>query len=33
MSMDGKLRREYLPGLTAEERSKVYYYALFLTCC
>ena len=29
MSKDGKLRRDYLPGLTAEERSKVYYYAIF----
>ena len=29
MSKDGKLRRKYLPGLTAEERSKVYYYAIF----
>jgi Rieske 2Fe-2S family protein len=28
MSKDGKLRRDY-PGLTAEERSKVYYYAIF----
>jgi len=29
MSKDGKLRRDYLPGLTAEERSKVYYYSIF----
>jgi len=29
MSRDGKLRRDYLPGLSAEERSKVYYYAIF----
>ena len=29
MSKDGELRREYLPGLTADERSKVYYYAIF----
>jgi len=29
MSRDGKLRREYLPGLTEEERSRVYYYAVF----
>jgi glycine betaine catabolism A len=29
MTKDGKLRRDYLPGLTAEERSKVYYYAIF----
>ncbi|HKF06108.1 MAG TPA: aromatic ring-hydroxylating dioxygenase subunit alpha [Candidatus Sulfotelmatobacter sp.] len=28
MSKDGKLRREYLPGLNTEERSKVYYYAI-----
>jgi glycine betaine catabolism A len=29
MSEDGKLRRDYLPGLTAEQRSKVYYYGIF----
>ena len=29
MSKDGSLRRDYLPGLTVEERSKVYYYAIF----
>jgi glycine betaine catabolism A len=29
MSNDGELRRDYLPGLTAEERSKVYYYSIF----
>jgi glycine betaine catabolism A len=29
MSRDGKLRRAYLPGLTADERNKVYYYAIF----
>ena len=29
MSKDGKLRRDTLPGLTADERSKVYYYAIF----
>jgi len=29
MSKDGKRRRDYLPGLTQEERSKVYYYAVF----
>lgn len=29
MSKDGSLRREYLPGLNTEERSKVYYYAIF----
>lgn len=29
MSTDGKLRRAYLPGLTAEERKKVYYYAVY----
>jgi glycine betaine catabolism A len=28
MSKDGKLRRDYLPRLTSEERSKVYYYAI-----
>ena len=28
MSKDGTLRREYLPGLSPEERSKVYYYAI-----
>lgn len=29
MSKDGKLRRDYLPGLSADERSRVYYYAIF----
>jgi glycine betaine catabolism A len=29
MTKDGKLRRDYLPGLTAAERSRVYYYAVF----
>jgi glycine betaine catabolism A len=29
MSTDGRLRRDYLPGLTVDERSKVYYYAIF----
>jgi Rieske 2Fe-2S family protein len=29
MSRDGRLRRDYLPGLTAEERGRVYYYAIF----
>lgn len=29
MSLDGKRRREYLPGLTAEERSMVCYYAIY----
>ena len=29
MSMDGKRRREYLPGLGDEQRSKVYYYAIY----
>ena len=29
MSTDGKLRRDYLPGLSASERRKVYYYAIF----
>lgn len=29
MSIDGKLRRAYLPGLTPEKRTKVYYYAIF----
>jgi glycine betaine catabolism A len=28
MSKDGKLRRDYLPGLNADERYKVYYYAI-----
>ena len=28
MSNDGKLRRDYLPGLSEGERSKVYYYAI-----
>jgi glycine betaine catabolism A len=29
MSRDGKLRRDYLPGLTADQRNRVYYYAIF----
>jgi Rieske 2Fe-2S family protein len=29
MSLDGKRRREYLPGLSQEQRSKVYYYAIY----
>jgi len=29
MSKDGKLRRDYLPGLSEDERCKVYYYAIF----
>ncbi|MBV9573033.1 MAG: aromatic ring-hydroxylating dioxygenase subunit alpha [Acidobacteriales bacterium] len=29
MSMDGKLRRDYLPSLTEEEREKVCYYAIY----
>jgi len=29
MSKDGKLRRDYLPGLSSDARSKVYYYAIF----
>ena len=29
MSMDGKRRRDYLPGLSDEERKRVYYYAVF----
>jgi Rieske 2Fe-2S family protein len=29
MSKDGKRRRAYLPGLTDEQRGKVYYYAVF----
>jgi Rieske 2Fe-2S family protein len=29
MSKDGKLRRNYLLGLNADERSRVYYYAVF----
>jgi Rieske 2Fe-2S family protein len=29
MSRDGKLRRDYLPGLNADQRNKVYYYAIF----
>jgi glycine betaine catabolism A len=28
MSMDGKRRRDYLPGLSAEDRQKVCYYAI-----
>ncbi len=29
MSMDGKLCGAYLPGLTGEERTMVYYYAIY----
>jgi glycine betaine catabolism A len=29
MSLDGKRRRDYLPGLSAEERAKVCYYSIF----
>jgi len=29
MSLDGKLRRDYLPGLNAEQRTQVYYYAIY----
>lgn len=29
MSTDGQLRRDYLPSLNPEQRSKVYYYAIF----
>lgn len=29
MSVDGKRRRDYLPGLIDEDRKKVYYYAVF----
>jgi Rieske 2Fe-2S family protein len=29
MTKDGRLRRAYLPGLTAEERDRVHYYAIF----
>jgi Rieske 2Fe-2S family protein len=29
MSTDGKLRRAYLPGLTADERRKVLYYTVY----
>jgi Rieske 2Fe-2S family protein len=29
MSKDGKLRRDYLPGLSTDERNRVYYYAIF----
>lgn len=29
MSIDGRLRRNYLPGLTEEERKRVYYYAVY----
>jgi Rieske 2Fe-2S family protein len=29
MTLDGKLRREYLPGLTDAERQRVYYYAIY----
>ena len=29
MSTDGKRRREYLPGLSEQERAKVYYYAIY----
>lgn len=29
MSVDGKRRREYLPGLTEEERKSVFYYTIY----
>jgi Rieske 2Fe-2S family protein len=29
MSMDGKRRRDYLPGLTSNERNRVCYYAVY----
>jgi Rieske 2Fe-2S family protein len=29
MSLDGKRRRDYLPGLNEEDRRKVYYYAIY----
>jgi Rieske 2Fe-2S family protein len=29
MSTDGKLRRDYLPGLDEEQRKKVFYYSIF----
>ncbi len=29
MSLDGKRRRDYLPGLNQEHRSQVFYYAIF----
>jgi phenylpropionate dioxygenase-like ring-hydroxylating dioxygenase large terminal subunit len=29
MSIDGKRRRDYLPGLSAEDREKVCYYSIF----
>jgi Rieske 2Fe-2S family protein len=29
MSLDGKRRREYLPALTADERARVCYYAIY----
>lgn len=29
MSKDGKLRRDYLPGLNRDERDRVFYYAIF----
>jgi len=29
MSKDGQLRRDYLPGLNAEQRKKVYYFSVF----
>jgi glycine betaine catabolism A len=29
LSMDGLCRREFLPGLSAEDRRRVYYYAIF----
>jgi len=28
MSMDGKRRRDYLPGLNEQERKRVYYYTI-----
>jgi len=29
MSLDGKRRRDYLPGLKGEDRGKVCYYSIF----
>jgi Rieske 2Fe-2S family protein len=29
MSLDGKLRRDYLPGLSATQRKEVHYYSVF----
>jgi len=33
MSLDGKLRRDYLPGLNDEQRTQVYYYAISTQIC